>query len=61
MKHIYLEIMEGLYGFAYSYRYLNCLQPRRIVAMSIAERVASERGEELGKSVGYQVGAPQVK
>ena len=31
------------------------LQPRRIVAMSIAERVASERDEILGKSVGYQV------
>lgn len=30
-------------------------QPRRIVAMSIAERVAWERGETLGKSVGYQV------
>ncbi|KAK3731838.1 hypothetical protein QZH41_020199 [Actinostola sp. cb2023] len=30
-------------------------QPRRIVAMSVAERVAKERGEELGKSVGYQV------
>lgn len=30
-------------------------QPRRIVAMSIAERVASERDEILGKSVGYQV------
>ena len=34
---------------------LNSLQPRRIVAMSIAERVAWERGETLGKSVGYQV------
>ena len=34
---------------------MNLLQPRRIVAMSIAERVASERGEMLGKSVGYQV------
>ena len=32
-------------------------QPRRIVAMSIAERVAWERGEVLGKSVGYQVSA----
>lgn len=30
-------------------------QPRRIVAMSIAERVAWERGEVLGKSIGYQV------
>ena len=30
-------------------------QPRRISAISIAERVASERGEIVGKTVGYQV------
>ncbi|VDM53399.1 unnamed protein product [Angiostrongylus costaricensis] len=30
-------------------------QPRRISAISLAERVASERGEELGESVGYGV------
>ena len=30
-------------------------QPRRISAISVAERVASERGERLGKTVGYQV------
>lgn len=30
-------------------------QPRRIAARSIAERVAAERGWELGSVVGYQV------
>lgn len=32
-----------------------CTQPRRIAAISIAERVASERCEDLGVSVGYQI------
>ncbi|KZW02192.1 P-loop containing nucleoside triphosphate hydrolase protein [Exidia glandulosa HHB12029] len=32
-----------------------CTQPRRLAAISVAERVASERGEPCGKSVGYQV------
>ncbi|OQV15950.1 putative ATP-dependent RNA helicase DHX30 [Hypsibius exemplaris] len=30
-------------------------QPRRISAVSLAERVAAERNEELGQTVGYQV------
>lgn len=30
-------------------------QPRRIAAISIAERVARERGEPIGRTVGYQV------
>ncbi|VDL88865.1 unnamed protein product [Schistocephalus solidus] len=30
-------------------------QPRRISAISVAERVASERGQELGEDVGYQI------
>ncbi|KAG2537593.1 hypothetical protein PVAP13_9NG309500 [Panicum virgatum] len=30
-------------------------QPRRISAISVATRVASERGEELGETVGYQI------
>ncbi|CAL2029636.1 unnamed protein product [Caenorhabditis brenneri] len=30
-------------------------QPRRIAAISIAERVAKERGERLGGTVGYQI------
>ncbi|CAA2983241.1 ATP-dependent RNA helicase DHX36 [Olea europaea subsp. europaea] len=32
-----------------------CTQPRRISAMSVAERVSAERGEPLGESVGYKV------
>ncbi|TIA95877.1 hypothetical protein E3P96_03739, partial [Wallemia ichthyophaga] len=32
-----------------------CTQPRRIAAISVAQRVAAERGEKLGKRVGYQV------
>ncbi|KAK9456665.1 P-loop containing nucleoside triphosphate hydrolase protein [Dipodascopsis uninucleata] len=32
-----------------------CTQPRRIAASSVAERVASERFENIGESVGYQV------
>lgn len=30
-----------------------CTQPRRISAMSVAERVAAERGENLGESVSF--------
>ncbi|KAF7320340.1 hypothetical protein MKEN_00818800 [Mycena kentingensis (nom. inval.)] len=32
-----------------------CTQPRRLAALSVADRVAKERGETLGQSVGYQV------
>jgi ATP-dependent RNA helicase DHX36 len=32
-----------------------CTQPRRIAAITIAERVANERAERLGESVGYQI------
>ena len=32
-----------------------CTQPRRISAMAAAQRVADERCERLGKSVGYQI------
>ena len=30
-------------------------QPRRISAISVAERIASERGEKVGQSVGYSI------
>jgi HrpA-like RNA helicase len=30
-----------------------CTQPRRISAMAVAERVAAERGEQLGESVSF--------
>lgn len=32
-----------------------CTQPRKVSAISIAKRVAYERAEDLGKSVGYTV------
>ncbi|XP_041991158.1 DExH-box ATP-dependent RNA helicase DExH3-like [Salvia splendens] len=32
-----------------------CTQPRRISAMTVAERVSAERGEPLGESIGYKV------
>lgn len=32
-----------------------CTQPRRVAAMSVAERVADEMCDELGKLVGYQI------
>lgn len=32
-----------------------CTQPRRIAAITVAERVAMERGEQVGQSVGYHV------
>lgn len=32
-----------------------CTQPRRLAAISIADRVAYERGEPLGLSIGYQI------
>lgn len=37
-----------------------CTQPRRIAAITVAERVAQERGEALGQSVGYNVRFAQV-
>ena len=35
-----------------------CVQPRRVAAVSVAERVAFERGERCGDVVGYQVKLP---
>lgn len=32
-----------------------CTQPRRISAISVATRIASERGESIGETVGYQI------
>lgn len=34
---------------------IGCTQPRRIAAISVAERLAAEMGEDAGQSVGYQV------
>lgn len=32
-----------------------CTQPRRISATSVATRVAQERGEQIGKTIGYKI------
>jgi HrpA-like RNA helicase len=32
-----------------------CTVPRRIAAISISDRVATERGEKVGYTVGYQI------
>ncbi|KAK6134271.1 hypothetical protein DH2020_031985 [Rehmannia glutinosa] len=32
-----------------------CTQPRRISAISVSERIATERGEKIGEMVGYKV------
>ncbi|KAL8505164.1 hypothetical protein ACS0TY_016392 [Phlomoides rotata] len=32
-----------------------CTQPRRISAISVAARISSERGEQIGETVGYQI------
>ncbi|MDR0966843.1 MAG: ATP-dependent helicase HrpB [Myxococcales bacterium] len=42
-------------GLAGDHRQIAVLEPRRIAARLMARRVASERGETLGQSVGYQV------
>ncbi|XP_069738647.1 3'-5' RNA helicase YTHDC2-like isoform X1 [Phaenicophaeus curvirostris] len=31
-----------------------CTQPRRLAAVAVAERVAAERGEKIGQTIGYQ-------
>uniref|UniRef100_A0A1B0DDD2 RNA helicase n=1 Tax=Phlebotomus papatasi TaxID=29031 RepID=A0A1B0DDD2_PHLPP len=32
-----------------------CTQPRRLAALSVADRVAFERGEQVGDTIGYQI------
>ena len=34
---------------------IGCTQPRRIAALSVAERIAEELGEKPGQSVGYKI------
>ena len=35
--------------------FIICIQPRRISAISVAERVSAERIDKIGETVGYQV------
>jgi len=38
-----------------SKRSIACTQPRRVAAMSVAQRVSEEMGVQLGKEVGYSI------
>ncbi|KAK4486617.1 hypothetical protein RD792_006868 [Penstemon davidsonii] len=51
-QYILESEIEAVRGAACS---IICTQPRRISAMSVSERVAAERGEKIGESVGYKV------
>ncbi|KAF9978779.1 hypothetical protein BGZ73_000426 [Actinomortierella ambigua] len=42
-------------GWTAQGRVVGCTQPRRVAAMTVAQRVAEEMNTELGKSVGYLV------
>ena len=44
-----LDAGRGLSGV------IGCTQPRRIAAMTVANRIAEELGETLGQSVGYKI------
>ncbi|XP_069677317.1 3'-5' RNA helicase YTHDC2-like isoform X2 [Periplaneta americana] len=47
-------ILEHCLGTGKTCRII-CTQPRRISAVSVSERVAAERDEKIGQSVGYQI------
>jgi ATP-dependent helicase HrpA len=49
LPKICLESGRGING------YIGCTQPRRIAAMSVAERVSEELDSSLGDVVGYQI------
>eukprot|EP00055_Hartaetosiga_balthica_P013816 m.72619 g.72619 ORF g.72619 m.72619 type:complete len:696 (-) comp8390_c0_seq2:133-2220(-) len=51
------QVPQYLYeaGWCNAGRSVACLQPRRVAATSVAHRVAEERGEPVGKTVGYCV------
>ncbi|QLL34867.1 hypothetical protein HG536_0H02420 [Torulaspora globosa] len=42
-------------GFCSGGKLIACTQPRRVAAMSVAKRVASEMGVKLGEEVGYSI------
>ena len=42
-------------GYTKGRRKIGCTQPRRVAAMSVAKRVAEEKGCRLGEEVGYSI------
>ncbi|KAA8497022.1 ATP-dependent RNA helicase dhx8 [Porphyridium purpureum] len=51
------QMTQYLYeaGYSKNGRRIGCTQPRRVAAMSVAARVAEERGCQLGTLVGYSI------
>lgn len=48
--------MQYLYEFGWHTKgIIGITQPRRVAAMTVADRVANERGEVLGSTVGVSV------
>jgi ATP-dependent helicase HrpA len=44
-----LEAGRGIRGV------IGCTQPRRVAAVTVAQRIAEELGEEVGRSIGYKI------
>ncbi len=44
-----LEAGRGLRGV------IGCTQPRRVAAVTVAQRIAEELGEDVGRSIGYKI------
>lgn len=56
MKSILLRFLQYLYEFGWHTKgIIGVTQPRRVAAMTLADRVANERGEVLGGTVGVSV------
>ncbi|KAK3120042.1 hypothetical protein QOZ80_9AG0680360 [Eleusine coracana subsp. coracana] len=47
-------ILDHMWGKGESCKII-CSQPRRISAISVAERISTERGESVGRTVGYKI------
>lgn len=47
-------LLEEAWGAGRGARIM-CTQPRRISAVSVAERIAQERGEQIGDNIGYTI------
>lgn len=47
-------ILDNMWGKGESCKII-CTQPRRISAISVAERISAERGEAVGDTVGYKI------
>lgn len=50
-----VEYQSVLYAGRGSPCKILCTQPRRLSAITVAERVAAERGESCGQNVGYTI------